>query len=148
MRLRADEVEKMAHKLSNIFVNDENRFYDVCGKLFIYLKCVGDEVNAELIKRELRRDFDKIPREFMPIFGVDMDVFSFKSVERSVLCACSKMVSGMKFSFLDKVILLFDVFKKFKSGEELVRCFKWIELVMFKNHDAIKLDEILEGGSV
>jgi len=138
----------MAHKLPTLFAERREKFYEICGKLFVYLKSLGDDVNAELIKRELRRDFHRVPREFLPIFGINMDVFSFRSAEKSVLCACSKIVSGMRVSFLDKIMLLFKMFKHSRSKEELMRCFKWISLVMLKRHDVICLDEILEGGSV
>lgn len=147
MRLKADEVEKMAYKLSNIFVNDENRFYDICGKLFIYLKCIGDGVNADLIKREVRRSRNKLPRRFKPIIGIRVDPLSFDDVEDSVLCLCSKIVSGMKVGLLEKVRVLFRIFRA-KSEEEFFKGFKWIELVIFKNNEIISLDEILEGRSI
>ena len=152
MRLRADEVEKIVYHLSYLFSYKRPEFYDVCGKLLLYCLAIGDRFMADMLWRELRRDLDHVPLHFLPLFGK----FSFRGevncdmlfgLKDRVLCLCSKILSGKRVYFWQVLKLIYQIFRK-GSIEDIVFMVRWLSLVIFKNHNVISLDEILEGRGV
>ncbi|RLG69017.1 hypothetical protein DRN93_01265 [archaeon] len=157
-KLRADEVEKIAHKLSTLFSQDRIKFYDVCGKLILYCLAVGDEFMAEMLWRELRRDLDHVSPVFSPLFRKFLGRFAFTfggeiscdvfiSLKDKVLCLCSEILSGKRVYFWRVLKLLYQVFMK-GSIDDILFTIRWLSLVMLKNDKIISLDEILESRGV
>ncbi len=144
--LRRYEVGKIVSRLSEIYVRDRRMFYEICGRLLIYCLAIGDERVAEMLRRELRRDLDRVPPKFLPLLRIDFDCRRLSLRDR-ILCLCSKMAIGRRLYFWDVFPVFYSVFKSGKI-RDIVFLVKWFGLVMFKNYGVLSLDEILEGRGV